>query len=153
MKALAIRPYGDRIRNLVFGLLKSADLEVSTAPELSEQVPDAKIVDYLRKARTDVLLLPFHAVRTAEGERSDGMQLLERIRNEIPHLAKIPVIMPVSVFASAAFSGGMRRNPHSRLFAISEDEMEKDSTALRLREFLRDPDGVNWRRLPEPAGN
>lgn len=134
--ALAIRPYGERLRPRVFALLSQLRIEVDAPAELGDEVSNDDIVRHMAARRADLLLIPFHVVRTRDGDRTSGLELLERLRQEVPWTRRAPVIMPVSVFAGAAFERLWREHPVEGVFPLLEDDIEKAATLRAFGEFL-----------------
>ena len=137
-KALAVRPYPGQLRQKVFRLLASVEVAVEAPPELGGSAGNDDIVRVLAEQRPELLLIPFHVVRNGGGERTTGLELLARLRQEVPRFRAIPVIMPVSLYARLAFEGFWRSRPEDHVFPVFEGELEAEGTRVALAGFLLD---------------
>lgn len=133
--AIAVRPYGDHIRQIVFKTLQDAGLDVTAPPELVEGTNE-ELIKRLVALRADVLLIPFHAVRTGNDVRTNGLELLQQLRDQVAWTRSVPVVMPVSVFAKVAYEGAMRSKPMSNIMAVYEDELALPETSQRIAKFV-----------------
>jgi len=73
-------------RQKVLRLLASVDVAVEAPPEIGGGAGNDDIVRVLAGQRPELLLIPFHVVRNAGGERTTGLELLARLRQEVPRL-------------------------------------------------------------------
>jgi hypothetical protein len=134
--ALAVRPYGERLRPKVFGFLDHVGLSASAPPELGPAASIAEIVRYLTAHRADLLVVPFHVLRTADGERTDGLKLLAELRARVRWTAEVLAVMPVSLFARVAFDAAWRSTPLPGVFPLFESEVEGVATRTAFLRFL-----------------
>lgn len=134
--ALAVRPYPDPLRSRVFSLLSDLGIEVRAPAELGTSVSNVEAVRHVAAQRPDLLLIPFHVVRAAGGDRTSGLELLLALRRAHPRFDTVPVVMPVSIFAQVAFEAAWREAAPADVFALFERELESDETRLALRLFL-----------------
>ena len=140
-----LRPYGDRIREKVFTLLEKAKLHIDPSKVLSPKLSDDEIVEQMRGRRVEVLLIPFHALRDAGGKRTNGVELLQRLEAEVPESHEAPVLMPVSMFGSAAVSLMLnqdRPNPRvsaetsKRVLVLEEDHLDDPDMVEKIRRHV-----------------
>jgi hypothetical protein len=134
--ALAVRPYGGALQRKVFALLASAGVEVEAPAELGDGTSNEGAVLYLRDRRPDLLLVPFHVVRSGGGDRTSGLDLLARLREEAPRFRGVPAIMPVSVFARLAFEGAWKTRPLDHVLPLLEHAIDEKPTRRALDGFL-----------------
>lgn len=101
-QVVVVRPYGKRIRDLVFDLLTEAGCDMEHATKVAPGTPDTAAVDEVLGTRAAVLLIPFHGHRDSDGEMVNGLTFLTKLvakRGSCPWT----VIMPVSRFGRAGF--------------------------------------------------
>jgi hypothetical protein len=134
--AIAVRPYPGPLRARVFALLGSAGVAVEAPPALGDGASNEEVIRHLREVSPGLLLIPFHVVRNGGGERTSGLDLLARLREEIPRFRDVPVLMPVSIFARVAFEGVWRARPFDHVLPILEDAIDEDATRQALERFL-----------------
>ena len=137
--ALAVRPYGERLRPRVFRLLEELGLDVRTPEGAGSEASNEDVVALLREERADVLLVPFHVVRTPDGGRTTGLDLVALLRQRLPWTGRVPVVMPVSLFAAAAFEKVWSDAPVGDVFPLKEDDLPLDGTRSALMTFLERP--------------
>lgn len=136
-KAIAARPYPNPLRARVFHLVTQLGVEVEVPPELEGAATNEDVVRYLQSRRPDLLVVPFHAQRDRQDERTSGLDLVSRVRADIPELSKVPVFMPVSVFGRVAFEAAWRAAPLDAVEPLFEEDLEGVSSLPRLLETLR----------------
>ena len=95
------------------------------------------IIARLRSLRPGVLLVPFHAMRDRRAERTSGLDLVRRVREELPELRDVPVVMPVSVFGQLAFDAAWRQHRPEGVVPILETALDEDALLPVLRHALR----------------
>jgi len=64
------------------------------------------------------------------------LELVARLRQEVPRFREVPVIMPVSVFARLAFEGAWQARPQDHLLPLFDDAIETESTLTALDRLL-----------------
>lgn len=136
-KALAARPYPNPLRGRVFRLLVRLGVDVEVPPELEGAATNDEVVAYLRGRRPDLLVIPFHAQRDRQDERTSGLDLLTRVRAEIPELREVPAFMPVSVYGRVAFEATWRVAPLDAVEPLFEEDLDDAAALPRLLETLR----------------
>lgn len=136
-KALAARPYPNPLRGRVFRLLVRLGVDVEVPPELEGAATNDEVVAFLRGRRPDLLVVPFHAQRDRQDERTSGLDLLARVRAEIPELREVPVFMPVSVYGRVAFEAAWRAAPLDAVEPLFEEDLADAAALPRLLETLR----------------
>lgn len=134
--AVAVRPYGERLRPKVFAFLAAEQIDVAAPPEIGVAASNDDVVRYLLGHKADLLVVPFHVVRSAEGERTNGLELLAFLRQSLRWIRDVPVVMPVSLFVRVAFDVQWRANPLPRVFPLFEEDLELPETTVALRRFL-----------------
>lgn len=145
--ALAVRPYGERLRPKVFAFLERMGLEVEAPPQLGASVSNEDVVRYLAGQRADLLVVPFHVVRGTDGERTNGLELLTQVRQSIRWTNHVPTLMPVSLFVGVAFGYHWRANRLPGVLPLFEGDIGAPATATAFRRFL-ESEGGWW---PEPV--
>jgi hypothetical protein len=95
-------------------------------------------VAYLRGKRPDVLLVPYHALRDRQDERTSGLDLVARLRAEIAELREALVVMPVSVYGRVAFEAAWREQRPEAILPVVEEDLDDEKTVPALREALRE---------------
>jgi hypothetical protein len=137
MQGLAIRPHGsERIRKWLQALLAEQSVEFRTAPGLAETCPDHEILSTLRCLRADLLILSFQGSRGGNSRPTDGLQMVELIRRDVPWARQTPVLLHVGLFSQIAFANSLGGRVFERLFILNEDEFASDATPGKLRDFL-----------------
>jgi len=136
MLAVAVRPYSGPLRQKVFRLLSGLGVEVQAPTQLGDGTSNQEAIGYLRTLRPNLLLIPFHVVRTEDGGRTSGLGLLAQLRREAPRFRETRVIMPVSVFARLAFDTATRNEPQQHVFPLVEEEIDREATGQALERFL-----------------
>ncbi len=137
-KAIAVRPYPNPLRARVLSVLSAAGIEVEIPLELEGAATNDEVVAYLRGRGPDVLLVPYHALRDRLDERTSGLDLVVRIRTELPELRDVPVVMPLSVFGQVAFEAAWRQSRSDGIVPLFEKDLDGDDAVPALREALRD---------------
>jgi len=135
-RAVAVRPYPGPLRQKVFGLLASAGVDVEAPAGLGDGASNEGAIRHLQGLQPDLLLVPFHVVRNGDGDRTSGLELLARLREEVPRYREVPVIMPVSVFARLAFEGAWKARPLGHVLPLLEDAIDEAVTRRALDRFL-----------------
>lgn len=105
--------------------------------ELGEGTTNEEAVRYVESHRPDLLLVPFHVVRDAGGQRTSGLELVSELHRARPDFCDVPVLMPVSLYAQLAFEAVWRSSRLNGVFPLMEQEVDREETASALREFLR----------------
>lgn len=136
LAALAVRPYPGPFRAKVFALLAAAGVEVEAPAELGVGVSNEDAIRHLRGLRPDLLLVPFHVVRKGDGDRTSGLELVERLRAEVPRFRDVPIIMPVSVFARLAFEAAWKARPQNRMLRLFESAIDEPQARSAVGRFL-----------------
>ncbi len=136
--ALAVRPYGERLRPKVFGFLSALGVDVVAPAELSDTASNEQVYEHLAQHPCDVLVVPFHVVRTPDGKRTNGLELLAGLREKVPWAREVPVVMPVSLFATVAFDAAWRTANAARVFPLLEGEIDSNATRLSFQRFMED---------------
>jgi len=137
-KAIAVRPYPNPLRARVFALLSEAGVEVEVPPELEGAATNDEVIAHLRGRRPDLLLVPYHALRDRQAERTSGLELLLRLRAELPELRRVPVVMPVSIYGRLAFDAMWRQQAPEAVFPMLEGDIEDSAFVVTLRQALRE---------------
>ncbi|MDF1562172.1 MAG: hypothetical protein P1V51_03965 [Deltaproteobacteria bacterium] len=141
-EVLPVRPYENRIRERVFKVLQEAGLTVAVKKAIPPGLSDAEVVERLRYQHPAVLLIPYHAQTDAEGNSSNGLELAQRIEEQLPRLERVPILMPVSATAIQGVRGMLgfrtRRGPVSvalqrRVLLIDEAELGDPTLPERIR--------------------
>lgn len=96
-----VRPYGDAVRVRVFALLERAGLRIRDENVIPPRTSDEEVIERLRGRRPEVMLIPFHAHRDADGAVVNGIDLVDKLMRELPELVGTPVLMPVSLVGLA----------------------------------------------------
>lgn len=135
-KAIAVRPYPNPLRARVVDLLAQAGVTVDVSPELEGAVTNNEVVARLKGRRPDVLLVPFHALRDKQDERTTGLEVVSRLRSEVPELRETLVVMPVSVFGHLAFEAAWRLEKPDAVLPLVENDVDDASFVLDLRAAL-----------------
>lgn len=135
-KAIAVRPYPNPLRARVVDLLARAGVAVEVEPELEGAVTNDEVVAHLKGRRADVLLVPYHALRDKQDERTTGLEVVARLRSEVPELREALVVMPVSVFGHLAFEAAWRQEQPDAVLPLLEDDLDDESFVLALRTAL-----------------
>jgi hypothetical protein len=143
-RLVVVRPYPARIRSRVLRVLEEAGLRAASEDVLPAATPDDEVLHALRPAPGLVLLIPFHAHRDREGGSVNGLDLIRRIREEVPALERTPIVCPISDVGLAA-AGLMLTRLDEALFArvlfLYEDELDDDGIERVVRAFLQDRRG------------
>ncbi len=132
----ALRPYSRRIRSRVFEALETLGAEVAVLAPAG--TPDGKALRAVRRARFDVLLIPFNAHRDSAGDGVHGLTLIERLRSE-PAYAQIPIICPISNVGLAAadlVTSRQEGDGFSGVLFLREDDLNS-ALAETITAFLR----------------
>lgn len=144
-RLMVVRPYLARVRTRVFALLRSAGLDPADALRVEMGPPDDEAIAAIIEADPDVLLVPFHAHRDAEGNRLDGLTLCGRL-HETAGASLAPVLMPITPMASASLrlmAGSGERAAlftellERRILVLPEDEVDEHETIPQVMAFLR----------------
>ena len=139
-----VRPYREGLRGRVFSVLSDAGLDMVGAEIIESETSDSEVLARLRGCPADVLLIPFHAHRSAKGHELNGLDLCERIEKELPELRKTPILMPAS---GAALPGiwlrfsAMTRQPVSdplkkRILLIEEEQLAQPEIVSQIVQHL-----------------
>lgn len=137
-KAIAVRPYPEPLRSRVFALLSRLGVDVEVPPELEGAATNDDVIARLRGRRPDVLLVPYHALRDRQDERTSGLDLVSRLRDEVRELRGIPVVMPVSVYGRLAFDAAWRERQPDAVLPVFEEDLEGDALVASLGAALRE---------------
>ncbi len=131
-----MRPYPDPLRARVFGLLAELMIHVHAPEALRVGVDNADAIRYVVAHGPKLLLVPFHVVREASGERTSGLELTFALRRAHPPFERVPVVMPVSIFAQVAFEAAWRDRHLAYVFPLLESQLDGEKTREALRAFL-----------------
>jgi hypothetical protein len=125
----------------VFRLLAQHNVDVEVPPAIPSDSTNDDVVAAVRGRHPALLLVPFHAMRVEAGQRTTGLELVARLRADLPHLRRVPVVMPVSVFGQVAFEAAWRAHPVERVLPLPEEELEGEALRAALSRFLGSPGG------------
>jgi hypothetical protein len=99
------------------------------------------VIAVLRDRHPALLLVPFPAMRFEAGQRTTGLELVDRLRAELPHLRRVPVLMPVSVLGQVAFEAAWRACPLEWVLPLLEDDLASEALRASLARILGAPGG------------
>ncbi len=145
MRIVVVRPYRARMRSRVFAALEQAGLKMDGATEIPQGTPDDETRERIVQADPDVLLVPFHAHRDAQGNRLDGLTLC-RLLHETATAPSAPVLMPVTRMAMASLRLMSVSGPHAalhrtlldgKILTLADDEVDLAPTPARIMAHLR----------------
>jgi hypothetical protein len=136
-KAIAARPYPNPLRGRVLALLTQLGVEVEVPVQLEGAATNDEVAAFLRGRRPDLLLIPFHAQRDRQDERTSGLDLVAKLRAEVPDLREVQVFMPVSVFGRVAFEAAWKTAALAAVEPLFEEDLEDAAVLPRLLDTLR----------------
>ncbi len=136
-----VRPYPSQIRKRVFSFLQSMSFELGPGLELATGTPDDVAARWLEAVVVDMLLLPFHVHRDANGSVVDGVGVALRIPKHFVERNTM-ILMPVSAFSLSStfprrFEELQKARPgvHRQVILMPESEIG----AERIRTLIRRP--------------
>lgn len=144
-RVMVVRPYLARVRTRVFALLEAVGLDPSVALQIDIGTPDDEAIAAIIEAKPDVLLVPFHAHRSPNGDRLDGLTLCGRL-HQAEQTPGAPILMPITPMSAANLrlmtgSGDRaqlyRELLERRILVLPEDEVDDEETIPRVMAFLR----------------
>lgn len=138
-RAVVVRPYSTRIRDQAFQLLERAGVDIAEEDVLAPESTDDQVLHFLSQHFPQVLLVPFHAQRSGDGDMVDGLSTLRKVEKRLPRYAKMPVLMPISNMGLAALNLMLGRDPKNtdaRILILKEDDLEEPATIIRIRQHL-----------------
>jgi len=144
-RVLIVRPYPTRMRTRVFTLLHSAMLDMNSGRQIPAGTSDADAIEGIMETKPDVLLVPFHAHRDAQGQRLDGLTLCGKLYG-ILGASPIPVLMPVTPMAGASLRLMTHTGKHADLYRdllerhillVPDGEVDEHETIPRVVAHLR----------------
>lgn len=144
-RVMLVRPYGARVRERVYSLLRRVGLPVDDGIRIPVGTPDAEAIAQIVQAQPEVLVVPFNAHRDSHGERLDGLTLC-RLLAQTPDAPAAPVLMAVTQMSAANLqlmtSSGEHAAAHRELLAhrilvLTEDEVDDPDAPARVIAFLR----------------
>ena len=135
---MVVRPYGDRIRGRVFGLVQAAGFRIATEDVIAEGVPDAEAAARVTARGALRLVVPYHGHRSANGEALDGLSFLDHLRR-LDAAFPWRVLMPVSRFGASAVESArasLDATLSSALLVVPEDELERPTLVATLAQHF-----------------
>lgn len=138
-RVIAVRPYGERIRNRVFDCLREANLSLDEDDVIAEGTSDDDVLAFLRERPGAVLLVPFHAHHAPDGDELTGLDLVLRISRELPAFRRSPVLMPISIYAAAVAWLRLARldgEVRTRILPLQESDLGDSELPSRIREHI-----------------
>jgi hypothetical protein len=137
-RLVAIRPYDERIRGRVFGVLERLGYERAQMVVFAARTPDQDVLAGLADTPTpDAMLVPFHAHHDTAGRAVDGLTTLLEARTRLPTLARVPVMMPVSQVVLAALQLRLAKLDDAQRRGIHVVEESELDDPARVAERLR----------------
>lgn len=143
--ALAVRCYGPK----VFEFLSALGIDVAAPAELSETAWNEQGIEHLARHPCDVLVVPFHVLRTPDGMKTNGLELLAGLRERTGWTRDVPVVMPVSLCVTAAFDAAWRAADVDCVFPLFEGEIGSDAVRWSFQRFL---EATEARELAQISG-
>ena len=143
LRIAAVRPYPARIRSRVFETLERIGATVESAVEPG--VSDDSAMRTLAGVRADVLLIPFHAHRDANGDVVHGLTLIERLRTGDDLHSRTPILCPISnvgLAAAGLMTSRVEEDLLDRVLFIYEDELDEAGVGDVVETFLHEHDVV-----------
>ena len=148
-RILVLRPYGPDIRRQMFETLAVLGIHPTEEYILSADLTDDEVIEQIESKNADVLLCPFNNLKLHTGEVTNGLRLLQKIYETLPHFVGIPVLMPVSLFSAAVFLGKLSRGTdigpvsealQQMILVIDESEFDnREALAQRIALHLAPP--------------
>jgi hypothetical protein len=145
-RATLVRPQGEPLRQRLLELLQEIGIEATAEDVLSSELDDDEVVAALRqRGSSQLLVVPFRQP-TAGGGRAHGIDLLQRLEQEVPETAGLPVLLPVNVFSAGQVrlmlgesnpDETLSRRTRHRILMLLEDELADPRSAELLRMHLR----------------
>lgn len=148
-RILAVRPYGDRIRNRVFQVLEQAGWSSQEQDRIPTGTGDEEAVQWVRRSPIRSLLVPFHGHRLDNGQSVDGLQFLLRLHRAASGSFRWRVVMPYSHFAAPAvdllvasrdFERDYPQGLRDALMLLGEDALEAPDLPARIAAHLSSGD-------------
>lgn len=134
-----VRPYGKRIRELVFDLLEEFGCDMEHATKIAPGTPDQAAIDEVIHSRATVLLVPFHGHRDETGTMINGLTFLTKL---VAQKGSCPwrVVMPVSRVGRAGFMLAEARLADKtfggQLTVVPVEEISKSGTREHIQKHL-----------------
>lgn len=143
MRGVAVRPYARQIRARVFSLLTTTGVRVDDADVVEAGTPDREVLESLGERRCDVLVVPFHAHNDRDGNAVHGLDVIARVRAELPLHRSTPIICPISNVGLAAAGLMLSRMGEEALGPIlflHEDELDDAGITSLVEAFVEEID-------------
>lgn len=106
-----IRPYHSKIRNIIFGAIKSAGGVFREDWIVPAGEPDTAVIASLRQTLPDVLLCPFNPHQNTLGKEVHGFTVLDALYQEGGLGADTPILMPVTQLGKPRCMSMLKRSP------------------------------------------
>ena len=144
-RATVVRPHEESMQLRLLQLVRQAGLEADTTDVVARERSEDEVVAELRQKPARLLVIPFRQPGRAE-TRVTGIELLQRIERELPETARLPVLLPVTVFSAGRVKLTLgESNPDEtlsqttrhRILMVLEDELEEPRTVELLTMHLR----------------
>ncbi len=140
-QVVVVRPYGKRIRDLVFGLLEEFGCDMEHAMKVAPGTSDQAAIDEVIHSRATVLLVPFHGHRDETGSMINGLTFLAKL---VEQKGSCPwrVVMPVSRVGRAGFMLAEARLADKtfggQLTVVLVEEISETITRKQIQKHLAD---------------
>lgn len=135
---LIIRPYGDWIKEHIMAIFDAAGLSTGKIMAINEPTTIPEVVHEVENTRYDALLIPFHVK-----DGRNGIQVLKALQESDAITPRVPIVMPISLFAALAFRGALAKEDQefkswfeNHVCVLNGPFEEHEPHVLGLRNYL-----------------
>lgn len=143
-RATLVRPHGELLAQRLVDLLERTGMERPAIDVVPRETSDDGVVTALRERGCELLVIPFRQPGALVG-RGNGVDLLQRLERELPETARLPVLLPSTVFAAGQVrlmlgdsnpDESLSSRTRHRILTLLEDELADAKSAELLRMHL-----------------
>lgn len=154
-----VRPYPGRLGKQVTGFVEQQGYSIKPSMIVPAGTPDSRAAKWIHRTPLDLLVLPFHLHRGANGEVLDAVGILLELPEEFEQL-QMSIFMPVRAFSwGASFQRRLdtlreyRPMLAASMLVAHQDELGTATLAARMRRAIEAArSAARNQRLSVPAG-
>ena len=145
IQVLFVRPYGERIQSEVQRVVISAGFDAEGIESIEAGTSDELALSRTLAVKPELMVIPFHVHRDAEGRELNGLEFLRKLRELDESMCRVGVLMPVSDASRATLRLRASVGDHAPLYQemldrqvmlIGTADLEVDDLGTELRRHV-----------------